>query len=122
MCQRDLLPLALLLLSWRAVGSGFSSIPRVGRNGRLSVLAYPERGILVGAVIIFLSEHNSALDLSPALALSPSVDVVFIVSLVSAIILLCQPKKVSAATLMQPTEFHCILLLTEMASAMLSKR
>lgn len=68
----------------------------------------------MGAVIIFLSEHNSALDLSPALAFSPSVDIVFIVSLVNTIILLCQPKNISAATLMQPAEFHSILLLTEM--------
>lgn len=46
----------------------------------------------MAAVIIFLSEHNSALNLSPSLAFSPSVYIVFIVSLINAIILLCQPK------------------------------
>lgn len=47
-------------------------------------------GVLVGAVILFLFEHkkhNSGLSLSPTLTVSPSVDIVFIVSLINVIIM-----------------------------------
>lgn len=53
----------------------------------------------MGAVIIFLSEHKSVLNLSPSLAFSPSTYIVFIVSLINAIILLCQPKKALCSNL-----------------------
>lgn len=47
-------------------------------------------GILLGAIILFISErkkHNVALNLSPTLAFSPSIDIVFIASLINVIII-----------------------------------
>lgn len=56
-------------------------------------------GILVGAIILFLSEHkkhDSVLNLSPTPAFSSSVDIAFIVSLINVIIIiLSHPKKPS---------------------------
>lgn len=87
------------LLSCPEDGIRIYSTPGSGGTAGFFYWHNQEEGFLVCAVIIFPSEHNSALNLSASLAFSPSVDIVFIVSLINAIILLCQPKKTVCSNL-----------------------
>lgn len=93
------------LLSCPEDGIRIHSRPGSGGTAGYFYCRIQEEGFLVGAVIIFPSEHNSALNLSASLGFSPSVDIVFIVSLINAIILLCQPKKPVCSNL---NAAHCI--------------